>query len=180
MRQFPTPTAPQSTAPPPEAVPAAPAAAPADPDGVLEVLAAEVCERFGRSLEELRALAAARPEQAPGASEVLRWFDQVTEAQQFLEDAENALVDVLADAGAGAEALTEDQMDLAHTVDAAVTVRDGRALIIRFLLNPDAPGTQDGPVRVEGLGVRRPPALSTGMPPRPAAPASATAAGARR
>jgi hypothetical protein len=178
MRQFPTPTAPQSAAPPPEAVPAAPAAAPADPDGVLEVLAAEVCERFGRSLEELRALAAAQPERAPGASEVLRWFDQVTEAQQFLDDAENALADVLADGGP--DALTEDQMDLAHMVDAAVTVRDGRVLTVRFLLNPDAPGTQNGPGRVEGLGVRRPPALSTGMPPRPAAPASATAVGARR
>jgi hypothetical protein len=178
MRQFPEPTAPQSPAPPPEPAPTAAAHAPADPDGVLEVLEAEVCERFGRSLEELRALAAAQPERAPGASEVLRWFDQVTEAQQFLEDAENALVDVLVDAGT--EALTEDQMDLAHTVDAAVTVRDGRALTVRFLLNPDAPGKQNGPARVEGLGVRRPPALSTGMPPRPAAPASATAAGARR
>jgi len=169
MHQFPKFTGPEGAASPREPAPAETAAAPVDADGVLEVLAAEVRERFGHSLEDLRTLAAAQPEQVPGASEVLRWFDQVTEAQQFLEDAESALVDVLATAGT--DSLTEDQMDLARTVDAAVTVRDGRALVVRFLLDPDAPGKQSGASRGEALGVRRPPALTTGMPPRPAAPA---------
>lgn len=149
-----------------------------DPDGVLQVLAAEVRERFGHSLGDLRTLTATDPDRAPGASEVLRWFDQVTEAQKFLEDAEDALADVLA--AGGTEPLTEDQMVLAATVDAAVTVRDGRALVVRFLLNPDAPGKQDGAAKGEALGVRRPPALTTSMPPRPATPASAPAAGVRR
>lgn len=174
MRQFPKFTSQGSTAPPREPVPAAPAAAPVDADGVLEVLAAEVSERFGCRLEDLRALAAAEPDQVPGAGEVLRWFDQVTEAQQFLEAAEDALVDVLATADT--DTLTEDQMDLAATVDAAVTMRDGRALVVRFLLNPDAPGKQSGAAKGEALGARRPPALTTSMPPRPAAPA----AGVRR
>lgn len=178
MRQFPKFTAPGSIPPPREPVPTAPAAAPVDADGVLEVLAAEVRERFGHSLGDLRTLAAAQPDRAPGASEVLRWFDQVTEAQLFLEDAENALVDVLVTADT--EPLTEDQMDLAATVDAAVTVRDGRALVVRFLLNPDAPGKQVGAAKGEALGVRRPPALTTSMPPRPAIPASAPAGGVRR
>nr|WSX75888.1 hypothetical protein OH826_19745 [Streptomyces sp. NBC_00899] len=178
MRQFPKFSTPGNAAPPREPIPAAPAA-PVDADGVMEVLAAEVRERFGRSLGDLRTLAAAQPHQAPGASEVLRWFDQVTEAQKFLEDAENALVDVLA--AGGTEPLTEDQMDLARTVDAAVTVRDGRARVVRFLLDSDAPRRESEPARGEELGVRRPPALTTSMPPRPAAaPASATAAGMRR
>ncbi|WP_069463562.1 hypothetical protein [Actinacidiphila rubida] len=149
-----------------------------DADGVLEVLAAEVRERFGHSLGDLRTLTATEPHRVPGVSEVLRWFDQVTEAQKFLEDAENALVDVLATGDTAP--LTEDQMVLAATVDAAVTVRDGRALVVRFLLNPDAPGKQDGRARGEALGVRRPPALTTSMPPRSATSASASAAGVRR
>jgi hypothetical protein len=178
MRQFPKFAAPGSTAPPRDPAPSAPAPAPVDADGVLEVLAAEVRERFGHSLEDLRTLTATQPGQVLGAREVLHWFDQVTEAQQFLEDAEAALVDVLVTAGT--EPLTEDQMDLARTVDAAVTVRDGRALTVRFLLNPDAPGKRAGAATGEALGVRRPPALTTSMPPRPAAPASAPSAGARR
>lgn len=178
MRQFPTFTAPGSTPPASEPVPTAPAAAPVDADGVLEVLAAEIRERFGHSLENLRTLEATQPDRVPGASEVLRWFDQVTEAQLFLEDAENALVDVLVTAESAP--LTEDQMVLAATVDAAVTVRDGRALVVRFLLNPDAPGKKNAAVKGEALGVRRPPALTTSMPPRPATPASAPAATVRR
>jgi hypothetical protein len=174
MRQFPKLPAPGRTAPPREPAPTAPAAAPVDADGVLEVLAAEVRERFGHSLEDLRTLATAQPDTVPGASDVLRWFDQTAQAQQFLEDAENALVDVLATDET--QPLTEDQMDLARTVDAAVTVRDGRAMTVRFLLNPDAPGRQSGAAKGESLGVRRPPALTTSMPPRPAAPA----AGVRR
>jgi hypothetical protein len=179
MRQFPKFTAPGSIPPPHEPIPTALEAAPVDADGVLEVLAAEVRERFGRSLGDLRTLTATQPDRAPGAGEVLRWFDQVIEAQKFLEDAEDALVDVLA--AGGTEPLTEDQMDLAATVDAAVTIRDGRAMTVRFLLDPDAPGKQNQAARGEALGVRRPPALTTSMPPRPAtAPASATAAGVRR
>jgi hypothetical protein len=169
MGQFPKFTAPGGTAPAREPAPAEPAAAPVDADGVLEVLAAEVRERFGHSLEDLRTLAADQLDQVPGASEVLRWFDQVTEAQQFLEDAEDALAGVLATAGT--EPLTGDRMDLARTVDAAVIVRDGCALVVRFLLNPDAPGKESGAAKGEALGVRRPPALTTSMPPRPAAPA---------
>lgn len=178
MRQFPKFTAPGSIPPPHEPVPTAPKPAPVDADGVLEVLAAEVRERFGHSLGDLRTLAVTQPERAPGASEVLRWFDQVTEAQKFLEDAEDALVDVLAMADSAP--LTEDQMDLVRTVDAAVTVRDGRAMTVRFLLDPDAPGKQNQAARGEALGVRRPPAVTTSMPPRPAAPASVPAAGVRR
>jgi hypothetical protein len=178
MRQFPKFAAPGSIPPPHEPVHSAPEPAPVDADGVLEVLAAEVRERFGHSLGDLRTLTAAQPDLTPGASEVLRWFDQVTEAQKFLEDAENALVDVLVTGDT--EPLTDDQMVLAATVDAAVTVRDGRALVVRFLLNPDAPGKQDGAARGEALGVRRPPALTTSMPPRPATPAPVPAAGVRR
>lgn len=174
MRQFPTFPAPESTVPPRDPVPSGPKAAPADADGVVEVLAAEVRERFGHSLQDLRSLVATEPEQVRGAGEVLRWFDQLLEAQQFLADAEDALVDVLA---TGSEPLSEDQMELARTVDAAVTVRDGRALVVRFLLNPDAPGKRIGAAQGEALGVRRPPALTAGMPPRPAV---AAAQGVRR
>jgi hypothetical protein len=71
-------------------------------------------------------------------------------------------------------------MDLARTVDAAVTVRDGRARVVRFLLDPDAAGEQNRTARGEALGERRSPALTTSMPPRPATPASAPTAGVRR
>ncbi|MEC3997177.1 hypothetical protein VSR01_28215 [Actinacidiphila sp. DG2A-62] len=144
---------------------------------MVEVLAAEVRDRFGHSVEDLRALVNSAPDRVRGASEVLRWFDQLTEAQQFLEEAEEALVDALV--ANGTDALTEDQMDLARTVDAAVTLRDGRALVVRYLLDPDAPGKRTGAARGEALGVRRSAALSTSVPPRPAAPAPASA-GVRR
>lgn len=174
MRQFPTFPAPQSIARPPEPAPPASTTAPAGADGVVEVLEAEIRERMGHSLEDLRSLVATQPERAAGAVEVLRWFDQLIEAQQFLDAAEDALVDVLA---TGSEPLTDDQMELARTVDAAVTVRDGRALVVRFLLNPDAPGKRAAAVQGEALGVRRPPALTTSLQPRPA---TAPASGVRR
>jgi hypothetical protein len=178
MRSFPKFPA-GSTAPPREPVPSALKTAPAGAaDDVVEVLAAEVRERFGYSLDDLRIVAATQPDKVPGAVEVLRWYDQLTEAQQFLQVAEDALVDVLLAAGGGP--LTEDQMDLARTVDAAVTVRDGRALVVAFLLNPDAPGKRAGAVSGEALGVRRPPALTASLPPRPAAPVSAPARGVGR
>lgn len=179
MRQFPKLTVGGSGTPLRDTVPSIQAPSPGGPaDAVVEVVAAEVRERFGCNVEELRRVAAAQPGRVPGAEEVLRWFDQLTEAQQFLEDAEDALAGMLLVAGDGP--LTEDQMDVARTVDAAVTVRDGRALVVRFLLDPDAPGKHTGSARGEALGVRRPPALTAGVVSRPAAPAPMAGRGARR
>ena len=68
-------------------------------------------------------------------------------------------------------------MGLAHRVNAAVTTRDGRAMVVRWLLDPDAPGKKDlAAQRLARLRPRSGPAVQTSAPNRPAgtlAPASA-------
>jgi hypothetical protein len=166
---------PKFPTPDPKPAPTVQVGAPADTGSVLGVLTAEVQRRFGHTPEGLKQLVDAAPEQVPGGREVLHWYGLLTDAQEALEAAEHALMGVV-DQGSGP--LTENQMALAVRVDAAVTVRDNRAQVLRYLLDPDAAGKRGPVAGREALGVRRPSALSTSVPPpRPTAAPSARGVG---
>ncbi|MEW1699062.1 hypothetical protein ACIQCR_31375 [Streptomyces sp. NPDC093249] len=120
-----------------------------EPDDVLRAVARQIEERFGVPLGELRESVAG----ARGASflptAVVRWYEDLEEAQHLLTAAEDELVDVLQSAPAGE--LDEQVMTLARRVDTALTIRDGRALTVRHLLVdyplPEPPATRrTGPV----------------------------------
>ncbi|MFC9490078.1 hypothetical protein ACFTZM_28870 [Streptomyces hydrogenans] len=101
-------------------------------DDVLQAVARQIEDRFGVPLGELRETVAT----ARGASflptAVVRWYEDLEEAQDLLTSAENELVDALQSAPAGE--LDEQVMALAQRVDTALTIRDGRALTVRHLL----------------------------------------------
>ncbi|WP_282697844.1 hypothetical protein [Streptomyces sp. CC208A] len=112
-------------------------------DDVLQAVARQIEDRFGVPLGELRETVAA----ARGASflptAVVRWYEDLEEAQRLLASAEDELVDALQSAPAGE--LDEQVMVLAQRVDTALTIRDGRALTVRHLLEdyplPEQPAT---------------------------------------
>ncbi|WP_329309221.1 hypothetical protein [Streptomyces microflavus] len=113
-------------------------------DDVLHAVARQIEDRFGVPVSELReAVAAARGSISFLPSAVVRWYDDLEEAQQLLTAAEDELVDALQLAPAGE--LDEQVMTLAQRVDTALTIRDGRALTVRHLLEdyplPDQPAT---------------------------------------
>ncbi|WP_367437989.1 hypothetical protein [Streptomyces celluloflavus] len=134
------------------------------------VITEQIERRFHMSLPELRRAVAAAPQAHPEATDVVHWHGLLTKAQEALETAEDALVAVL---GAEPGELDDPAMNLARQVNAAVSVRDGRAMVVRFLLDPDAPGKRGpgawrGAVQAAGRG----PALPTSPPVRPAPAAS--------
>ncbi|MFG3348687.1 hypothetical protein ACGF1Z_26965 [Streptomyces sp. NPDC048018] len=112
-------------------------------DDVLHAVARQIEERFGVPLGELRETVAA----ARGASflptAVVRWYEDLEEAQRLLTSAEDELVDALQSAPSGE--LDDQVMALAQRVDTALTIRDGRALTVRHLLEdyplPERPAT---------------------------------------
>ncbi|MFD6246422.1 hypothetical protein [Streptomyces roseolus] len=112
-------------------------------DDVLQAVARQIEDRFGVPLGELRETVAT----ARGASflptAVVRWYEDLEEAQRLLTSAEDELVDALQSAPAGE--LDEQVMALAQRVDTALTIRDGRALTVRHLLEdyplPEQPAT---------------------------------------
>ncbi|MEU4922284.1 hypothetical protein AB0G29_23390 [Streptomyces parvus] len=115
-----------------------------EPDDVLRAVAREIEDRFGVPVDELReAVAAARGTISFLPSAVVRWYDDLEEAQRLLTSAEDELLGALQSAPAGE--LDEQVMTLAQRVDTALTIRDGRALTVRHLLEdyplPEPPAT---------------------------------------
>ncbi|WP_329558853.1 hypothetical protein OG711_07820 [Streptomyces uncialis] len=140
-------------------------------DDVMGVLKDRIEERFQMTLPALRRAVAAAPHASAEAVEAVRWYGLLTTAQEALQRAEDALVTVLM-AEPGGE-LDDPAMEVAHRVNAAVDLRDGRAMVLRFLLDPDAPG-KHGPGAWRGStpAPRRGPAPNTTVPARPAVPVS--------
>ncbi|WP_446038044.1 hypothetical protein [Streptomyces sp. SID1121] len=136
-------------------------------DDVIGVVAELIESHFRMSLPELRGAVAAAPQANPQASEVVRWYGLLVESQKDLELAEDALVAVLMTEPGE---LGDPAMDLAHRVNAAVTARDGRVTVIRYLLDPPAPGPHvwRGSSRATNQG----PALLTSQPAAPATSAA--------
>ncbi|MFF3556175.1 hypothetical protein ACFYXL_22535 [Streptomyces tsukubensis] len=153
-----------------------------EPDDVMRVLTGQVEERFGMSVTSLRRAVAFAPHVSPAAVEVVRWHGLLTTAQSALERAEDALVGVL-DTVPGDLAEDHDRiMSFATRVNEAVDLRDGRASVLRFLLDPDAPATY-GPAAWRGaVPAHRQgkPALPTTTSALPTAPSASVGRRAAR
>ncbi|MFJ6017283.1 hypothetical protein [Streptomyces sp. NPDC092952] len=151
------------------------------PDGISEdsadvvaVLTERIEARFDMGMDQLKAAVAAAPTANPDATDVVKWHGLLVEAQSTLDRAEE---DLLAALQTQPSEVDDPTMGLAYRVNAAVTARDGRAIVVRWLLDPDAPGKKG--VAAERLARLRPrtgPAVQTTAPNPPAAttaPASA-------
>ncbi|MFD7320617.1 hypothetical protein ACFV9D_05920 [Streptomyces sp. NPDC059875] len=138
-------------------------------EDVVDVLTEQIEARFGMGMDELKAAVAAAPAANRDATDVVRWHGLLTESQEALERAEDALVAALESQPSEVD---DPTMDLANRVNAAVTACDGRALVVKYLLDPHALGKQH--LAAERLArltptTRRGPAVQTSTPVRPAA-----------
>ncbi|MFD4119161.1 hypothetical protein ACFWSJ_37685 [Streptomyces niveus] len=129
-------------------------------DDVLGVITEQIETRFEMSLTDLRAAVEASPDASRQATQVVYWHGMLGQAQTALEQAEDNLLAAL-DTEPGP--LGDPVMNLAQRVNAAVAVRDGRALILTYLLEP-RPGVS--------AAVRRGPALRTSQPAPASVPAT--------
>ncbi|MFC5958582.1 hypothetical protein ACFP51_30345 [Streptomyces pratens] len=144
-----------------------------DADDVVGVLTEQIKQRFGMNIGTLKAAVTAAPDANRQATDVVRWHGLLAESQTVLEHAEDDLLRALETQPSEVD---DPTMDLAHRVNAAVSTRDGRAMVVRWLLDPDAPGKR-GPAadRLARLhrSQRPGPAVPTSAPARPAtAPAA--------
>ncbi|CAM5242887.1 hypothetical protein [Streptomyces hirsutus] len=150
-----------------------------DADDVVGVLTEQIEQRFGMYIGTLKAAVTAAPDANRQATDVVRWHGLLTESQTVLERAEDDLLRALETQPSEVD---DPTMDLAHRVNAAISTRDGRAMVVRWLLDPDAPGKR-GPAadRLARLNRsrRQGPAVPTSAPARPAT-APATGQGALR
>ncbi|MGE7384212.1 hypothetical protein ACQKM2_01745 [Streptomyces sp. NPDC004126] len=129
---------------------------------VLGLFAARIEAQFGLGLSELAQAVHAAPQAHPGATQAVHWYGLLSQAQQVLETAEDALVAAL-DTAVG-DQLDDPVMQLAHRVNHAVAARDGRAITLRFLLQ--APAEQ---ARIQQrFGPRVTTTLPTPVPAQPA------------
>lgn len=135
-------------------------------DDVLGVITEQIETRFEMSLTDLRAAVEASPDASRQATQVVYWHGMLGQAQTALEQAEDNLLASL-DTEPGPHG--DPVMNLAQRVNAAVAVRDGRALILTYLLEPRTVGGR-------GTGafaaVRRGPALRTSQPAPASVPAT--------
>lgn len=149
-----------------------------DAEDVVGVLTERIEARFGMEMSQLKAAVGAAPTANPDATGVVKWHGLLVEAQSVLDGAEDVL---LATLETQPSEVDDPTMGLADRVNAAVTVRDGRAMVVRWLLDPDAPGKQGlAAERLARLRPRTGPAVQTSAPQRPLrtpAPVSAWRAG---
>lgn len=135
---------------------------PDDIDDVTGLITEQIERRFDMSLPQLRRAVAAAPDANREATEIVRWHGLLTEAQNALGRAEDHLVAVLKTQPGE---LDHSAMEVAHQVNAAVSVRDGRAMAVKHLLNPQAPGKRGpGVWRGAAPAARRGPVVPTTAP----------------
>lgn len=146
----------------------------ADAEDVVGVLTERIEARFGMEMGQLKAAVGAAPAANPDATGVVKWHGLLVEAQSVLDGAEDVLLAALETQPSEVD---DPTMGLAERVNAAVAVRDGRAMVVRWLLDPDAPGKQGlAAERLARLRPRTGPAVQTSAPQRPPGiPASASA-----
>ncbi|MFF7337334.1 hypothetical protein ACFZAT_08320 [Streptomyces sp. NPDC008163] len=149
-------------------------------EDVVGVLTERIESHFGMVMDELRAAVGEDPTANTDATQVVKWHGLLVQAQSVLDRAEDDLLTALESQPSEVD---DPTLGLAHRVNAAVTTRDGRAMVVRWLLDPDAPGKKGLPAdRLARLRSRTGPAVQTSPPRRPAeapapAPASAWPAG---
>ncbi|MFF6882645.1 hypothetical protein ACFY9F_05605 [Streptomyces sp. NPDC012421] len=147
-------------------------------EDVVGVLTARIEAHLGTSMDHLKAVVTDDPATNPYVTDIVKWHGLLLDAQAVLDRAEDELLAALQTQPSEVD---DPTMDLAHRVNAAVTARDGRALVVRWLLNPDAPGKKGlAAERLARLRSRTGPAVQT-SPARPPAgvPAPAVARAAR-
>nr|WP_157169335.1 hypothetical protein [Streptomyces typhae] len=129
------------------------------------VITQQIESRFQMPLADLFRAVAKAPDASHDATAVVKWYGMLAEAQKALEKAEDNLVAAL-DHASG-EVLEDPVMALAHQVNTAVSVRDGRAMVVRHYLDPDSP-SRKGPGAWRGAtaGPQRGPALQTAPLPQ--------------
>ncbi|MFE9601551.1 hypothetical protein [Streptomyces hokutonensis] len=134
-------------------------------EDVMGVVTERIEARFQMPLADLRRAVQAAPQANPDATSVVHWYGLLAESQDALDTAENALVAAL---GTQPGELDDPAMELAHQVNAAVAARDGRVMVVDYLLDPLAPGKR-GPGAWRGTdpAARRAPALPTSAPALP-------------
>ncbi|MFF9886478.1 MULTISPECIES: hypothetical protein [Streptomyces] len=142
-------------------------AAPPDPmDDVVGVLTAQIEARFGMGIDHLKAAVTASPAANSDATDIVKWHGMLLESQATLDRAEDALVAALESQPSEVD---DPTMELAHRVNRAVAVRDGRAMVVRWLLDPNAVGKHGLAARMLArFGQRQGPAVPTSPAPRPA------------
>lgn len=152
------------------------------PEDVVGVLTEQVEARFGMDIERLQAAVALAPAANPEATDVVKWHGLLISAQMVLDRTQD---DLLAALDTQPSEVDDPTLHLAHRVNAAVTARDGRALVVRWLLDPAAPGKKDraaqqlarlnrAPVPVNGPAVQtRAPHAPATAPPAVAQPGRA-------
>lgn len=149
-----------------------------DAEDVVGVLTDRIEARFAMDMYQLKAAVAAAPTANPDATDVVRWHGLLVKAQAVLDRAED---DLLAALETQPSEVDDPTTGLARRLNAAVTARDGRAMVVRWLLDPDAPGKKDlAAERLARLRPRTGPAVQTSAPQRPPgtpAPTSAWRAG---
>ncbi|MFI0119871.1 hypothetical protein [Streptomyces globisporus] len=147
-------------------------------EDVMSVLTERIEDRFQMPIADLRRAVEAAPQANPEATALVHWYGLLTETQQVLDTAEDALVEALGTQPA--DVLDGPVMELAHQVNSAVASRDGRAMVVNYLLDPNAPGKRGpGTWRGASPAARRAPALPTSPPTLPSA-RNTTARGAAR
>ncbi|WP_435608561.1 hypothetical protein [Streptomyces sp. C10-9-1] len=150
-------------------------------EDVVGVLAAQIEAHFAMGMDHLKAVVASDPAANPYVTDIVKWHGLLLDAQSALDRAED---DLLAALETQPSEVDDPTMGLAHRVNAAVTARDGRALVVRWLLDPDAPGKTDlAAERLARLRSRTGPAVPTSPARRTAgvpAPAVARAGRALR
>ncbi len=143
-------------------------------EDVVGVLTARIEAHLGTSMDHLKAVVTDDPAANPYVTDIVKWHGLLLDAQAVLDRAED---DLLAALETQPSEVDDPTMDLAHRVNAAVTARDGRALVVRWLLDPDAPGKKGiATERLARLRSRTGPAVQTSPARRPAGvPAPAVA-----
>ncbi|MFJ2296822.1 hypothetical protein ACIOG7_34980 [Streptomyces sp. NPDC087894] len=137
-------------------------------EDVMSVLTERIEDRFQMPIADLRRAVEAAPQANPEATTLVHWQGLLTETQQALDTAEDALVEALGTQPA--DVLDDPVMELAHQVNSAVASRDGRAMVVNYLLDPNAPGKRGpGTWRGASPATRRAPALPTSPPTLPSA-----------
>ncbi|MGW8697670.1 hypothetical protein ACWGOK_12205 [Streptomyces eurythermus] len=135
-------------------------------DDVVGVLTAHIEARFGMGIDHLKAAVTASPTANSDATDIVKWHGMLLESQATLDRAEDALVAALESQPSEVD---DPTMELAHRVNAAVAVRDGRAMVVRWLLDPNAVGKPGLAARMLArFGQRQGPTVPTSPAPRPA------------
>ncbi|MFJ5265497.1 hypothetical protein ACIQAC_34025 [Streptomyces sp. NPDC088387] len=133
-------------------------------ENVLGVLTDRIEARFAMCIDALEAAVAEVPTADPEAAEVVKWYGLLVEAQAVLDRTEDALLAALENQPSEVD---DPRLELAERVNAAVTARDGRALVVRWLLDPDAPGKRGAAAEGPGRLLPMPgPAVQTSAPYR--------------